>query len=43
MDEIISKLESMSKNGGPCHQYVDILEPADTLVLSQDEYPNPLV
>jgi hypothetical protein len=43
VDEIARKLESMAIGPGPCHHYVDIIEPASTLILSRDEYPDPLV
>jgi hypothetical protein len=36
--EIIEYLASMSDGDRPCHQYVDISSPTDTLVLSRDEY-----
>ncbi|GAA2401232.1 hypothetical protein [Mycolicibacterium llatzerense] len=36
--EIIGKLTAMTSSSGPCHHYVDISTPADTLVLSVDEY-----
>jgi hypothetical protein len=36
--EVIDKLAVMRKRRGPCHHYVDIRTPADTLVLSVDEY-----
>ena len=39
MQEIVSKLESMRLASGPCHHYVDIEAPCDTLILSRDEYP----
>jgi hypothetical protein len=36
--EILEHLTSMSDGDRPCHQYVDIYSPTDTLVLSRDEY-----
>ena len=36
--EILEKLEAMKKSPVPCHHYVDISIPAETLVLSRDEY-----
>jgi hypothetical protein len=36
--EVLEKLEAMKASPGPCHQYVDIASPAETLVLSRDEY-----
>jgi hypothetical protein len=36
--EILEHLTSMSDSDRPCHQYVDISSPTDTLVLSRDEY-----
>ena len=38
--EMIDKLTAM-RNSGPCHQYVDISTPTDTLVLCVDEYIHP--
>ncbi len=38
LDELIEKLSAMEKAPGPCHHYVDISRPAETLVLSRDEY-----
>ena len=43
MEEIASKLEAMKANRGPCHDYVDITEPASILILSRDEYPESLL
>jgi hypothetical protein len=40
MEEIAFKLEAMKVSPGPCHHYVDITEPASTLILSRDEYPD---
>lgn len=42
--EISSYLEDLSAGEvrQPCHQYVDILQPAETLVLSRDEYVKPV-
>ena len=40
IDEMIEMLAGMRDNG-PCHNYVDISTPADTLVLSLDEYFEP--
>lgn len=39
-DEMIEMLAGM-RDHGPCHNYVDIATPADTLVLSLDEYFEP--
>lgn len=39
-DEVLGKLAGMRGNG-PCHNYVDISTPADTLVLSLEEYFEP--
>lgn len=36
--EVIEKLDAMKETPGPCHHYVDISSPAETLVLSRDEY-----
>lgn len=36
--EIVGDLTVMSSNDGPDHDYVDIATPANTLVLSRDEY-----
>ncbi|WP_101948028.1 hypothetical protein [Mycobacterium sp. 3519A] len=36
--EIIDDLTVLNNNDGPCHDYVDISSPTDTLVLSRDEY-----
>lgn len=38
LDEVIEKLDAMRAAPGPCHHYVDISSPAETLVLSRDEY-----
>ncbi|NVN50293.1 hypothetical protein [Mycolicibacterium hippocampi] len=38
VSEVIDNLDSLSGNNRPGHQYVDISKPADTLVLSRDEY-----
>jgi hypothetical protein len=40
IDEMIDKLAGMRDNG-PCHNYIDISTPAETLVLSLDEYFEP--
>lgn len=40
IDEMIEMLAGM-RDHGPCHNYVDIEAPADTLVLSLDEYFEP--
>lgn len=40
-DEMIAMLVVMAEHKGPCHNYVDIFTPADTLVLSLDEYLKP--
>jgi hypothetical protein len=37
--EIMELLTEMQVNPGSGHHYVDISKPADTLVLSQNEYP----
>src|SRR5258708_4966690 len=36
--EIADKLAGMSEGSDPCHNYIDIEEPARTLYLSVDEY-----
>ena len=36
--EVIADLDALLDGGRPGHQYVDISRPADTLVLSRDEY-----
>jgi hypothetical protein len=36
--EVLEKLDAMKASLGPCHHYVDISSPAETLVLSCDEY-----
>jgi hypothetical protein len=36
--EVLEKLDAMNMSPGPCHHYVDISSPVDTLVLSCDEY-----
>lgn len=36
--EMADKLAAMRTSAGPCHHYVDISTPADTLVLSLGEY-----
>jgi hypothetical protein len=41
--EIIELLTEMHDNPGSGHHYVDISRPADTLVLSQNEYPADLL
>jgi hypothetical protein len=38
LNEIVEKLDTLRAWTGPCHDYVDIAAPADTLVLSKDEY-----
>jgi hypothetical protein len=38
LTEVLEKLDAMKASPGPCHHYVDILSPAETLVLSRDEY-----
>jgi hypothetical protein len=38
LTEVIEKLDAMKEAAGPCHHYVDISSPAETLVLSRDEY-----
>ncbi len=40
-DEMIAMLVVMAEHKAPCHNYVDIFTPADTLVLSLDEYLKP--
>jgi hypothetical protein len=42
IEEITDKLEAMKSCSGPCHHYVDIMAPTESLVLSRDEYPDPL-
>jgi hypothetical protein len=39
--EIITELTGMGRSDHPCHQYIDIVSPAPTLVLSRDEYLAP--
>jgi hypothetical protein len=36
--EILDAVNALGDRGRPSHQYVDIAEPANTLVLSLDEY-----
>lgn len=36
--EVLEKLDAMKASAGPCHHYVDISSPTETLVLSRDEY-----
>lgn len=36
--EVLEKLNAMKSSPGPCHHYVDIASPTETLVLSRDEY-----
>jgi hypothetical protein len=36
--EVIENLDILSNNNRPGHQYVDISNPGETLVLSRDEY-----
>ena len=36
--EVIEKLDALAVSDSPCHHYVDISAPVDTLVLSKDEY-----
>lgn len=36
--EMTDKLAAMKNTAGPAHHYVDISTPADTLILSVDEY-----
>ncbi|WP_445680195.1 hypothetical protein [Radicibacter daui] len=38
LGEIFEKLETMKGAPGPCHHFVDITSPAETLILSRDEY-----
>jgi hypothetical protein len=38
LTEVLEKLDAMKVSSGPCHHYIDISEPAQTLVLSRDEY-----
>lgn len=38
--DMVAKLAAMRESGRPSHHYVDISTPADTLVLSVDEYPD---
>lgn len=38
LQEITEKLDALRAASGPCHHYVDISEPVETLVLSRDEY-----
>jgi hypothetical protein len=37
-EEVIAYLDALKNNDRAGHQYVDISEPTDTLVLSRDEY-----
>ncbi|ETA92329.1 hypothetical protein O982_23860 [Mycobacterium avium 10-5581] len=39
--EMVSMLMAMGEHNAPCHNYVPIVTPADTLVLSLDEYLKP--
>jgi hypothetical protein len=39
--EIVAHLTAMTSNDGPGHDYVDIVTPTNTLVLSRDEYVLP--
>ncbi|MGE2833728.1 hypothetical protein [Mycobacterium sp. SMC-4] len=36
--ELVDALNALGEKDGPGHLYVDISEPADTLVVSRDEY-----
>ena len=36
--EVLEKLDAMKASPGPCHHYVDVSSPAETLVLSRDAY-----
>ena len=36
--EILDKLSALKASTVPCHQYVDINNPAETLILSVEEY-----
>jgi hypothetical protein len=38
LTEIVDDLDALSANDRPGHHYVDITEPAETLVISRDEY-----
>lgn len=38
--EMVAKLHALQAEGRPGHHYVDFRSPADTLVLSLDEYPD---
>jgi hypothetical protein len=38
LEELANKLKGMTEASVPCHNYVDIDEPAHTLYLSVDEY-----
>ncbi|MGE2734901.1 hypothetical protein [Mycolicibacterium vaccae] len=39
--EVLDVLNVLGEHGRPGHQYVDISQPTDTLVLSRDEYIKP--
>jgi hypothetical protein len=42
--ELVEKLEAMRSNPGPCHHHVDdIAGPTATLILSRDEYLDPVL
>ena len=41
-EEISAKLDVLKLSPKPGHHYVDIVHPATTLILSVNEYPNPL-
>lgn len=39
--ELVDTLNALKDQGRPGHQYVDISQPTETLVLSRDEYVDP--
>lgn len=43
LEELALKLAGLREGPGPCHHYIDILEPAPLMVISRGEYPSFLV
>jgi hypothetical protein len=43
MAEVLEKLDAIKVSPSPCHHYIDISSPAQTLVLSCDEYVQDLL
>ena len=37
-DEILAALDALEEASHPCHDYIDIDSPPDTLLISKDEY-----